>query len=692
MTERRLENLEIVVRALREEVRQLRDELLRQRDAGVAGVRGRAGALDGAGMADTSLRAEPASRGSANGSVSASGPIVAHDRVAQETSEAGAGGGSTASGTSGLMPPTVPNPLAGAAGVPPDFHHTSDAPLSRNRNHARTILSSSHGAGGIELEALIGRYGTLAVAAVLVVMGVGAFVTWAATRIVIGPTARVVLGALGALALAALGRRLATRGSVAFGSTMLALALAVAHVDAWAAGPVLHVVPNLVALGAAALASVALAALALRERNETLFAVGVGGALLAPFVTGDRLTPALFLLAYGWVVIATALAASRPREWSVTTRLVTVAAAVYTAAGIGAPNVDAADVLAAGVFPLACAWAAYLWGPDRQRAHVSFWFVALAAAALLAMSVRDPIVPFIAVAVLGTASSYVLVESRAASRTQSIIGAVVLPLAFLLGALAVVQFAPSRGTLLALGWMIAAIALSRVSRGQRGPHLATASFAAVAAIVLALHDQPVACVTALAAASVGIALVARRSDGAAALLPLLLALIVAAIWSHLLLAGRAAYEYTPFLSRESIAAASVVAAAFGIWRLLRDPPDHSGVIQAIVFGAVLFLWPRAELQYAIRPEIATFLLILYYAAFGIVAIALGRRLRVSELRIGGISLALYAAGKAVVQAAGLTTIGLRVGSYLLVGGFLLAVAYWYRAAAAPAADQPAAHS
>ena len=125
---------------------------------------------------------------------------------------------------------------------------------------------------------------------------------------------------------------------------------------------------------------------------------------------------------------------------------------------------------------------------------------------------------------------------------------------------------------------------------------------------------------------------------------------------------------------------------------MRNPPDRIGVIQAIVFGAVLFLWPRAELEHAIRPEVATFLLILYYAAFGLVAIALGRRLRVSELRIGGISLALYAAGKAVVQAAGLTTIGLRVGSFLLVGGFLLAVAYWYRAAAARPADQPAAQA
>jgi hypothetical protein len=50
----------------------------------------------------------------------------------------------------------------------------------------------------------------------------------------------------------------------------------------------------------------------------------------------------------------------------------------------------------------------------------------------------------------------------------------------------------------------------------------------------------------------------------------------------------------------------------------------------------------------------------------------------------GLALALYAALKAFAQASGLDAVGLRVGSYLLVGGFLLAVGYWYRAAGARA--------
>jgi hypothetical protein len=42
-----------------------------------------------------------------------------------------------------------------------------------------------------------------------------------------------------------------------------------------------------------------------------------------------------------------------------------------------------------------------------------------------------------------------------------------------------------------------------------------------------------------------------------------------------------------------------------------------------------------------------------------------------------LALAIFAALKAIAEASSLV-IGLRVGSYLLAGAFLLAVAYWYR--------------
>jgi hypothetical protein len=86
--------------------------------------------------------------------------------------------------------------------------------------------------------------------------------------------------------------------------------------------------------------------------------------------------------------------------------------------------------------------------------------------------------------------------------------------------------------------------------------------------------------------------------------------------------------------------------------------------------------------------VSTFLLIGYFAAAGIGAIALGRARAVPAARQVGLALALYAALKAFVQASELDSVGLRVGSYMLVGGFLLAVGYWYRAAGGRSAAAP----
>jgi hypothetical protein len=321
---------------------------------------------------------------------------------------------------------------------------------------------------------------------------------------------------------------------------------------------------------------------------------------------------------------------------------------------------------------------------------VPLGFVALGAGALLIVSGRDPRPLLTVLAMLATATSYIMLESRASSRAQIVVGALVLPLAFLLCAILAVELDQRSGALLAMGWAVAAAALWRVSRGRRDLHLATAAFGVLTAIVLALHHRPVECVVALAAGVVGIAYLARHADAKPVLLPLSVAMIVAAIWSHALLADRTAYAYAPFLTQESLAAAAVVAAAFAAWRLTRDMPDRTGQGGVLIFVAVLFLWGRAELERAISPEVGMFSLILYYAASGISAIAVGRRRPVMELRVAGMALALYAAAKAVMQASGLTTIGFRVGSYLLVGGFLLAVAYWYRAATADSAAQPAA--
>jgi hypothetical protein len=78
--------------------------------------------------------------------------------------------------------------------------------------------------------------------------------------------------------------------------------------------------------------------------------------------------------------------------------------------------------------------------------------------------------------------------------------------------------------------------------------------------------------------------------------------------------------------------------------------------------------------------VATVLLIAYFALAGIASIALGRARGAPAARQIGLLLALYAAAKALLQASQLDAVGLRVLSYLVVGGFFLGIAYWYRAA------------
>jgi hypothetical protein len=109
------------------------------------------------------------------------------------------------------------------------------------------------------------------------------------------------------------------------------------------------------------------------------------------------------------------------------------------------------------------------------------------------------------------------------------------------------------------------------------------------------------------------------------------------------------------------------------------PPGERRVVVGIAV-AVAVGWGREELAHAVAPDVSTVLLIAYFAVAGIASIALGRARRAPAARQIGLVLALYAAAKALLQASQLDAVGLRVLSYLVVGGFFLGIAYWYRAA------------
>ena len=147
-----------------------------------------------------------------------------------------------------------------------------------------------------------------------------------------------MLGFVGAAIVAGVGLWVREKRDVRFGNVLLALSLAIVHVDAWAAGPYLHVISTVTALTIAALAFAALAALALTSDERTLFAIGFAGAMAAPFVTASEPGSVVMLLTYGWVVIALGLFAIRERGWEPVLWLTVVAAAFYVLAAAEGPS------------------------------------------------------------------------------------------------------------------------------------------------------------------------------------------------------------------------------------------------------------------------------------------------------------------------------------------------------------------
>ena len=127
-----------------------------------------------------------------------------------------------------------------------------------------------------------------------------------------------------------------------------------------------------------------------------------------------------------------------------------------------------------------------------------------------------------------------------------------------------------------------------------------------------------------------------------------------------------------------------VAARRGAEEVFADDRAFAAIIGglAIAFG---FFWIRQELAYGWSLDVASFSLIIYYALAGLALIFAGRWRHVGLWRAAGLALAFYAGYKALAETFDIDAIALRVGARILVGVFLAAVAYWYRAPREPAA-------
>ncbi len=547
------------------------------------------------------------------------------------------------------------------------------------------------------LENLVGRYGVLALAVLTIMMGAGALVSWAVSHGLLVPWVRVTLGGMLAISLAVTGWWLRARGSRGFGNVLVALALAVTDVVAWGAGPRLGLIPPSASLAIADAAAGALATLALVENEELLFGVGLGGALVAPFAMATGVPHYGLLAAYGLVVLAAAIRTIGERPWRTPTGLILAGTVVYALSVRGYSgdlqwvNREFGALFAGAVTAVALVWA---HRPGRS-------WIALCAATTMAFvaqhSTPEATSPLAALASMpdiqitalsGTAFLFFAVrdidEREFAVWLMSVI---LVPGLFLVAALEPLRpvAGPVAGSVV-LAWALAYSACSLFTKGvRRGVLITAGGFAGLFAIQLLLDRIPGAVPVVLAAYAVLLSVVSKREQQPAVLLAAGASLVSGFSIAAWRLVSAAGYTTTPFLSVDSLGMASAVGAALvGAYGALPEKVSLSdtvfgrvraGVCVALALG---FIWGDLELRRAVSADVSTFLLIAYYASCGVLAIYQGRVRGERGLRQVGLSLSVLAALYAIGAASDVGQIGLRVGSYLLAGVFLLGVAWWYR--------------
>lgn len=583
----------------------------------------------------------------------------------------------------------------GAPPPPPDAHAAPPpTPPAPTPPRPRVVYPSP---APIDLEKLLGRYGTIAVASLAILMGVGTFLSWAIQHGLLGPVVRVVLGFVGAAIVAGVGVWVREKRDVRFGNVLLALSLAIVHLDAWAAGPHLHVLSTVAALAIAALASVALAALALTSDERTLFAVGFGGALLAPFVTASEPGSVVVLLTYGWIIIATTIFAIRERGWLPILWLTVVAAGDYVIAGIvGMPLSGASWITAHAppIFAFACAAAALLWARDTLRSKLALAYLLLACVAAGAYAMGASTIE-VAISLFGTVAAYLIARELETDKFWLAIGNVVLPLGFLAATLVSASTDATRA-LAALALTAFAAVLAWDADEERDQHLFVTAVSSGIAILCYLIDHDARSIAALALHAALFSIVFRSTRAKLLTIPIVIGLAIASTWTLAELGFRTQYAYQPFGGVFSLCALVVVCAwavfAISVRPATSSPTPDDRTLASIVGGLAIadaFVWIRQELVFAWSPDAASFALIVYYALAGLALIFAGRWRRVGFWRAAGLALAFFAGYKALAQTFTIDAVSMRVGARILVGVFLAAVAYWYRAPRGPAAESGA---
>ena len=409
----------------------------------------------------------------------------------------------------------------------------------------------------------------LALAALMILMAVGALIKVAVEHGLLTPEVRIGAGALAAILVGAAGLYFRQRDELRYGNVLLALSLAIVDLVAWGAGPRLHLVPTIVALGIVDVVAIALAVLALSDGSEFLFSVAAAGALSAPFVTSDGGGTALALAAVRRDGPGRC-ASHRAGSAVVADFAVLVAGALMYSLAAGQLPISASwyGPYLITMFGGACALAALLFAERAWRSELPRAYLAVTVIGVIlgwdAVSGRPmPVTMAVALGVALVTYASLLVRN-AVSRLWTV-SALLLPFVSLGVASAGMVGREANAAVFALWAAFALVAWQiecRAADECRGAtHLLMGSILGAMAVGEWLWPVPLAFVAGLAGWSVAVAWLGRNERHPHAVLGVGLTVLVTALSAIDQLASRGAYSYTPFATRSS---ASALCAAVGI--------------------------------------------------------------------------------------------------------------------------------
>jgi hypothetical protein len=570
----------------------------------------------------------------------------------------------------------------------------------------------------LDLESLVGRYGMLGIAVLAAVGAVGTFLSWAIRNgyLSLPPGARVVVALVFAACLGAWGIRIRKRERP-FGSSMVGLALVIVLVCGYAAGSWLRLVPPWVAFAGCIGVSWGLALFAHAEQDEPLWCVAFGGAALAPFVTSSDEGNFYALVGYGAFLLFAASFAISHRAWSVAWRIFYLVGAFYAiTAAVMSHQEGLPGFYAAFAFPIVIALVGVLpFAPVSRKRAALRWFAILTVVvgffAPHEINARGGAGQLTA-ALFGAAVLWLILADRLDATRQSSLFATnrdgataldwvdagIVPLILFFQATSAVGPIASPALVEGLGAAVLLVfALRRELRPARDAAAAACAILAVTAVFQLQLEEPTGRLLALLGIAVAALIVNKTKPSGSWIATSVVATMIAASFGLFALVSRPSYTYTPFTGEPSLTAAWVtlfliLVARFRGWiadsarPIVAEQADQAESadlwfvqgLARLAPWAWAFVWVLIELGKAFSRSTSTLLLVIYFAATAVAAVAVGHIRRSPELRQLGLALALLAAATAVYGATTYFDVGARVLAYLITSAFLLGIAYWYR--------------